>query len=145
VQTAARAAARLGDLEGIKEAVHAVAGQPGRVPVTIRREATAAISILEGRRNDGVGGFVEALRRWRDFGFEFEAAVCALVMVTMLGPAESEVQVAGEYAVGVFERLGAAPFQAMLANAMEASAASRISSQGRRSTGDVTMPATRAE
>jgi class 3 adenylate cyclase/tetratricopeptide (TPR) repeat protein len=145
VESAVRAAARAGDLDGIREAVHALDGMPGRVPATIRREAMAAIAILEGRRAEGLAGFVEAVRRWRDVGFEFEAAVCALVMVTMIGAAETEARAAGEYAAGVFERLGAAPFQAMLASAMEAPAASRVSSRGGRAAGDATAPASRAE
>jgi hypothetical protein len=123
VQTAARAAARSGDLAGIKEAIHAMEGQPGRVSAGIRREAEAATAVLEGRRSEGIAGFIDAIRRWRELGLEFEAAVCALNLVTMVGPGEIESRAAGLFAGGVFQRLGASPHHALLERAMRAVAA----------------------
>ncbi len=74
VSTAVRAAARLGDLAAAQEALGALEGQPGRVARTAAREAGAVVAILEGRSADGIAGFADAIRRWRDLGLDFEAA-----------------------------------------------------------------------
>jgi hypothetical protein len=120
VQTAARAAARSGDLAGVREAVHALEGQPGRVSVATRREAEAAIAVLEGRRSEGTAGYIDAIRRWRELGLEFEAATCALNLVTLVGPGEIESRAAGLFAGGVFQRVGANLHHALLERAMRA-------------------------
>jgi tetratricopeptide (TPR) repeat protein len=120
VQTAARAAARSGDLDGVRDAVHALEGQPGRVSVATRREAEAAIAVLEGRRRDGLAGYIDAIRRWRELGLEFEAAVCALNLITLVGPGEIESRAAGLFAGGIFQRVGASPHHAILERAMGA-------------------------
>jgi hypothetical protein len=92
-------------------------GQVGRVPAAIRREAEAALAALEGQRGEALTTFTDAVRRWRELGLEFEAAVCGLNLVTVLGVAEPEARAAAEHAASVFERLGAKPFAALLAQA----------------------------
>jgi tetratricopeptide (TPR) repeat protein len=119
-QTAIRAAARLGDAEAIRDALRVIDGQTGRVAAVIRREAEAALAALNGRRAEALVGFVDATRRWRELGLEFEAAICALNHVTTLGPAGPEAQAAASEAGAVFERLGAVPFQVRLADATAA-------------------------
>jgi class 3 adenylate cyclase/tetratricopeptide (TPR) repeat protein len=117
-QTAVRAAAWLRDASAVRHALGAMEGQVGRVPVAIRREAEAALAGLEGGRSESLAAFTDAVRRWRDLGFEFEAAVCALSLVTVLGVTEPEARAAAEDAGAVFERLGAQPFLKLLADAM---------------------------
>ena len=125
VSTAARAAARLGDLAAAREALGVLEGQPGRVARTAAREAGAIVAILDGRTGDGVAGFVDAIRRWRDLGLEFEAATCALTFVTMVGPTDPEARDAAEHARLVFERVGATLHQALLDEAMAATPPAR--------------------
>jgi len=99
-----------------------LAQQPGRLPAATRREAEAALAALEGRRAEALAGFAEALHRWRELGLDFEAGLCALNWITMLGPSEPDARAAGEDAGALFERLGAQPLQALLADAMRSSA-----------------------
>jgi class 3 adenylate cyclase/tetratricopeptide (TPR) repeat protein len=119
-QTAMRAAASLGDAQGVTDALRVLEGQPGRVAATIRCEGEAALAALDGRRTEAIAGFTDAGRRWRELGFDFEAAVCALNFVTALGGSEPEAGAAADDARAVFERLGAQPFQKLLADAMGA-------------------------
>jgi hypothetical protein len=79
------------------------------------------LAALDGRRADALAGFTDAVRRWRDLGFEFEAAVCALNFVTTIGGSEPEVRAAAEDARAVFERLGAQPFMKRLDAAVRSS------------------------
>ncbi len=85
-QTATRAAAWLRESSGVREALTYIEEQTGRVPAAIRREAEAALAALDGRGGEALAAFVDAIRRWRELGLHFEAAVCALNLVTMLGP-----------------------------------------------------------
>jgi hypothetical protein len=122
LQTAIRAAGWLQDAPAASAALHVLEGQPGRVVAAVRREGEATLAAMEGRRAEAVAGFVDAIRRWRELGLDFEAAVCALSLVTVLGPGEPEARAAGEQAGTAFERLGARPFQKLLADAMGAAA-----------------------
>jgi hypothetical protein len=122
LQTAMRAAAWLGDAGALRDARRVLAEQPGRVAATVRLEADAALAALEGRRAEALAGFVEANRRWRELGLEFEAASSALSLVITLGPAGPEAQAAASEAGATFERLGASPFQERLAVAVRAAA-----------------------
>ncbi|MBA2263043.1 MAG: AAA family ATPase [Chloroflexi bacterium] len=117
-QTATRAAAWLRDASGVRAALRVLEAQPGRVPATIRREAEAALAALDGRGPEALAGFADAIRRWRELGLEFEAAVCGLNLVTMLGPSEPEARAVAADAGAVFKRLGAQPFETLLADAM---------------------------
>jgi tetratricopeptide (TPR) repeat protein len=130
VSSAARAAARLGDEAAAREARDALESQHGRVAETGKLEAGAVIALFEGRRDDARAGFVEAIRRWRDLGLEFEAALCALTFVTMVGPAEPEAREAAEQARNVFERVGAKPHQVLLDQAMAAVPQARPTRRG---------------
>jgi len=119
---AVRAAAWLRDAGTARE-LHGVIGrQRGRVAEAGMREAESVVAILEGKPQDGIAGFIDAIRRWRDLGFEFDAAMCALSLVSMVGPTEPEARAAGEWAAAVFERVGAEPFGRRLAVAMLATA-----------------------
>jgi hypothetical protein len=117
-QTATRAAAWIGNRQALTDALDAVRKQPGRVSSVIRREAEAALAALDQRRPDALASFADATRRWRELGLDFEAAVCGLSLVITLGPSEPEVRAAGVEVAQVFDRLGALPFQKLLADAM---------------------------
>jgi tetratricopeptide (TPR) repeat protein len=118
VATAVRAAAMLADVAAAREALRALEGLPGRVAQTTAREADAVIAVLEGRTNEGIAGFVDAIRRWRDLGLEFEGALCAMTFVTMVGTTDPEAREAGERAHLVFERVGANMHQVLLDEAI---------------------------
>ena len=120
VQIASRAAAWLGDAGAVSHALKILEGEPGRVPAVVRREGQAALAALDGRRADALAGFHDAIRRWRELGLEFEAAMCTLNLVTMLGPSEPEVQAAADDAAALFKRVGAKPFQKLLDAALRA-------------------------
>ena len=122
LQTAGRAAAWLGDVDAVREALGLLVVQPGRVPAAARREIEAALAALEGRRSEALAGFIDALRRWRELGLEFEAALCGLNLVTMLGPSSPEARAAADDAAALFSRLGAQPLQVRLAEVMSSSA-----------------------
>jgi class 3 adenylate cyclase/tetratricopeptide (TPR) repeat protein len=143
LQTAARAAAHLGDAEALREALDLLGTQPGRLPAVVRRETEAALAALEGRRPDALAGFVDAIRRWRELGLEFEAAVCAFDLVAMLGSSSPEARAAADEAAAMFERVGAQPFLDRLAEAMSASASPARSAVAR--TEDARQPAARAD
>ena len=118
--TAMRAAAWLGDAEAMADALGALDGHPGRVPTALRREGHAALAALEGRRAEALAGFVDATNRWTDLGFVFDAAMCQLSMVTMMGASDQETRAAADEARVVFERVGAQPLLSRLANAVSA-------------------------
>jgi hypothetical protein len=120
VSTATRAAAALGDGTAARAALEALQRVHGRVPETATREAAAVVAIIEGRRDEGVIGFIDAIRRWRDLGLEFEAAMCVLTLVTMVGATDSEARDAAEQARMLFERVGASPHLVLLDQAMGA-------------------------
>jgi hypothetical protein len=114
-QIAIRAAVALGDAAAVTDALESMAGVPGRVPEVIRREGAAGLAALEGRRSEALAGFLDAWRRWSELGLGFEAALCAVAMVTVLGVPDDAVRVAADAAAVTFERVGATPLSAQLA------------------------------
>ena len=86
--------------------------------------ARAGIAALEGRRDEAIGSFVDALRLFRELGFEFEVARVALDFLLLLGPEAPEARSAGEEARATFERLGAKPYLERLEVAMARATAS---------------------
>jgi class 3 adenylate cyclase/tetratricopeptide (TPR) repeat protein len=144
-QIATRAAAWLGDAEAIRDALRVLEGRPGRVAAVIRREADAALAALEGRRAEAHAAFVDAVRRWRELGFQFEAALCALTFVKVLGAPEPETRAASEDARELFERLGAQPFLKLLAEAMDTAPSAAAPRPGTSLVEDAPASAARAE
>jgi hypothetical protein len=145
LQTATRAAAWIADRQALTDALAVLGAIPGRVPAATRREAEAALAALDRRRPEALAGFADAIRRWRELGLDFEAAVCGLNLITMLGPAEPAARAAAEEAGAVFERLGALPFQNLLADAMDASVSTPSSRPGAPAVQEVPASATRPE
>ena len=143
LQTAGRAAARLANADALREALDILRTQPGRVPAAARREAEAALAALEGRRPEALAGFGDAIRRWRELGLEFEAAVCALNLVAMLGASSPEARAAADEAAALFERLGAQPLLTRLAEAQSSSSSPGAGARAR--TQDARQPAAHPE
>ncbi len=74
-----------------------------------RTTTLAAIAALEGRPDDARAGFREAIRGWRTLGLDWDEALTAIDMATVLDPADADVQEAVQRARLVFDRLGAVP------------------------------------
>ena len=129
----ARAALWMRDVDRATEALRALDEVPFRGAWIEAARATvrAGLAALEGRREDAVGGYQEAARRWRDqrwlpgLGFtQFEAAL-------LLGPDEPLGQLAAQEAREVFTRLGATPLLERLETAVSRPAGPRAPSARR--------------
>ena len=114
---ATRAAAWSGDRNTLVEVLGIVRVRPGRVPAATVQEGESALAALDADPARALVGYVEALRRWREIDLDFEAALCALGMVVMLGDGSREAREAADWAAATFERLGAKPLLARLAEA----------------------------
>jgi hypothetical protein len=83
-----------------------------------RIAAWAGIAALEGRRDDAISGFRDALARCRSIGEDFELARTGLDFVLLVGPAEPSARAAADEARLIFERVGARPYLERLDAAM---------------------------
>jgi class 3 adenylate cyclase/tetratricopeptide (TPR) repeat protein len=117
---AGRSAAWLGHPDDVVEVRDLIRQQPGRVPGAALREVESALAALHGQPVESLTGFVEAMRGWRELGLEFEAALCALDLVMLLGSADPAAQEAADQAAATFKRVGAKPLQQLLADAVAA-------------------------
>jgi tetratricopeptide (TPR) repeat protein len=68
----------------------------------------AAIAAMEGRREDALRGYADAMRRLRDLDQPFFEAMTATDMAIVLDPAEPAVRAAAEVAHAYFEQVDAA-------------------------------------
>jgi tetratricopeptide (TPR) repeat protein len=75
--------------------------------MAMHAEARGAIAALEGRSGDAAIAYDEAIRRWRESGYDFDAASAALDFAWAVGPEVPEVRVAAGEARSVFERVRA--------------------------------------
>jgi len=109
---AARAALWAHDAAGVSNDLAGIEGTGVRGPlVTLRRMVySAGLAALEGRPQDARSRFVEARRELVDRGVDFEAALVAIDMATVLGPDDPDVLAAAADARPVLERLRARPF-----------------------------------
>lgn len=82
----------------------------GRVLEADKTAVRAGIAALEGRTDDALSLYRDAMRTWRNLGLAWDEALCAIDMATLLDPAEPEVRAATESARGILARLGARPF-----------------------------------
>jgi class 3 adenylate cyclase/tetratricopeptide (TPR) repeat protein len=115
---ASRLACWTGDLSGAREALERMGDMTGRVVAAGRSETEAGVAALEGREADAVGGFLDAMRRWRELGARYALALAGLGMVTMLGGRHPEARQAADEARGIFTALGAEPYVRLLDNAL---------------------------
>jgi hypothetical protein len=95
---------------------------PGSLPAVWRLEIDGAIAALEGRRGDAISLFLDAFRKMRDLGLEYERAVAAVFIAKLLGAATPELREAIDEAEATLRRLGAAPMLERLAEARAAEA-----------------------
>ena len=75
------------------------------------------IAALEGRR-DAASLYAKALGSWRRLKVTWEEALTGLDMVKVLDPSLTEVRAVAESTRQIFDRLGAAPYLAMLDDAL---------------------------
>jgi class 3 adenylate cyclase/tetratricopeptide (TPR) repeat protein len=79
---------------------------------------TAALTAIEGRRDEARAGFLAAVRAVGDLELDFERALMATTMTILLGTDDAEVRAAAEVARKTFRETGAAPLLARLDAAM---------------------------
>jgi tetratricopeptide (TPR) repeat protein len=89
--------------------------------ITIR----AGLAALEGRRDEALGLYREALSSWRDAGLIVSEAFAVIDMATLLDPSEPELRAAADVARGILTALDARPFLARLDAAMSRSRTAR--------------------
>jgi hypothetical protein len=109
---AARAALWGRDAAGVRDDLAGIEATGVRGPlVTLRRMVySAGLAALEGRLQDARSRFVEARRELIDRGVDFEAALVAIDMATVLGRDDPDVLAAAADARPILERLRARPF-----------------------------------
>jgi hypothetical protein len=108
----ARSALWDGDAAGARQQLELMnaGGSYGRAIDASRSIIEAGIGALEGRPNEVVGQFRDALRTWEELGLPWDQALTALDMVLLLPagmPARGEAAV---LARGILTSLGATPF-----------------------------------
>src|SRR5205814_1355396 len=87
---------------------------------------------LEGRRDESVTLYADALTRWAAAGLPLDRALTAIDMLVVLGPDEPAARTAADDARELFSRLGARSLIEILDRAMAGSAAasSRVNGTG---------------
>jgi tetratricopeptide (TPR) repeat protein len=116
----AHAALWTGDVPGAAAALAALVATGLHTPAVEARSATvrAGLAAGEGRRDEALALYRDALRRWRELGFVLDEALTAIDMATLLDPAAPEVRAALDSAREILTRVGAGPFLARLEAAM---------------------------
>lgn len=109
---AAHASLWLRDAEGASSDLASLEGTHAHGPVVKLHKTTirAGIAALEGRTEEALDLYRDALQGWRDTGLPVLEALTGIDMATLLNPALPEVQTAAASAREIFGRLGARPF-----------------------------------
>jgi hypothetical protein len=117
----------LGDVAKAETALqlHVGTGVHGRLARLDETLIRAGIAALEGRQASAAAAFREALAGYRELGAEWRLVVTGLAMATLLDPATTEVQAAGDVARQIAERLRAGPIVEALDRALDRSAVRR--------------------
>jgi len=99
----------------------AIQGPPMGSPAErgFRAAAHGAAAALDGRHDEAVAGFREALRLVRSRGDLFDAGLIGLAMLHFLGAEDPAAREAGEEALAIFERMGAEPMIDQLRAALD--------------------------
>ena len=105
-----------------------------------RLAAHAAIAALEGRMDEAIVGYREALSRHRSVGADYDLATAALDFVAIVGGDHPATREAAAEARTIFERVRAQPYLALLDAAMSAPERSAPAA-GARSGSVVSSPA----
>ncbi|HVM29450.1 MAG TPA: adenylate/guanylate cyclase domain-containing protein [Candidatus Limnocylindrales bacterium] len=125
---AARAALWAGDISGAREAKDAIAAAMFRGQALTLDVASieAGIAAREGRRDEALAMYREALRGWRALGTAWDEALAVIDMVTFLGPGP-DTHEPSEWARATLTQLGAAPYLERLEAALSVPAAAASS------------------
>ena len=89
-----------------------------------RLSARAAVAALEGRTDDAISGFREALARFRSVGEGFDVATTALDFVILVGADHPATREAAAEARAIFDRGRARPYLERLDAALSGGARS---------------------
>jgi class 3 adenylate cyclase/tetratricopeptide (TPR) repeat protein len=79
-------------------------------PSAERAAAWAGVAALEGRREEALAGYRDAVRRLRAIGYDFEVARVQLDAALLLGVEAPELRAGADEARAVFERVRARPY-----------------------------------
>ena len=98
---------------------------PGSNISAARIAARAGIAALEGRPDEALAGYRDALSRYRAMGLAFELACADLDLVVLMGLDQPATREPAAEARAIFERVGARPYLERLEAAVGASTAAR--------------------
>lgn len=118
---AARAALWSGNLGQVVSDLAAIdeSGIHGRVVEARRTTLRAGIAAFEGRENESIALYREAIRSWRDLGMVWDEALTGIDAAEVLEPSVPKVGEIVASTRGILERLGAKPFLSRLDAALE--------------------------
>ena len=107
-----RAALWSDDAPKVRELADRLDADPGSAGSTVaaRISARAGIAALDGRLDDAVAGYRDAIARFRAVNHEFDVACTSLDFVLVVGPENPAARAAAEEARAIFERVGARPY-----------------------------------
>jgi class 3 adenylate cyclase/tetratricopeptide (TPR) repeat protein len=120
LETALRAALWGGDVSRAREIADRLDAHPSSTSFTraARFAARAGIAALDGRRDEAIAGYRDALARYRGIGHALELGRTSLDFLRLLGPSDPSVDVAVDEARSIFERIGARAYLDQLDAAM---------------------------
>jgi class 3 adenylate cyclase/tetratricopeptide (TPR) repeat protein len=112
---AGMAALWLRDVDRARAAAERIdaATRTGRITEFARMSLRAAVATLEGRRQEAVSGFREAIRGMHDLGSNLHASQIGLAFALAVGPSNPEGLAAAQEAREFFARVGARPWVEM--------------------------------
>jgi len=112
ISSAVAAALHAGDLERARQLTEQLEADPrtDNVLVTERIRARAGIAALEGRTDEAIARYGEAMSRHRAAGDDWNVARTALDLVVLVGGERPAVREAAAEARTIFERAGARPY-----------------------------------
>ncbi len=129
---AARSALWARDVDGLRAVLDRWdrAMSHGKWPEADRAAGRGALAVLEGRREDAIASYLEAIERYRGLGMPFELARLQVDTVVALGPDVPEAAAAGREARETLARLGARAYLGRLDAALTPAPGSGISTGG---------------
>jgi class 3 adenylate cyclase/tetratricopeptide (TPR) repeat protein len=121
---AARAALWAGDRSEMERLIGRLAeiGAHGPAPDASMVTLRAAVAGLDGRREESVALYTDALGRWAAAGLPVDRALTAIDMLVVLGPDDAAARAAAEDARGLFIALGARALLDILDRALSGTA-----------------------
>jgi tetratricopeptide (TPR) repeat protein len=136
--SAARAALWARDTLGAAEDLAAIEATGLHAPVidVHRQVIQAGIAALDGRTDDALARYGDALLGWADLGISWEEAMTGLDMATLLDPTIPRVRAAGERARTIFAGLRATRLLELLDAATGRASSPEASSTGAPSQAD---------